>query len=63
MFQYAIRPTVRNNNKFNRDHIIKTVADAVGPAHPVDLKNYELLILVDVIQVRLFRNSRGFTGN
>jgi tRNA acetyltransferase TAN1 len=49
--QYAIRPTIRGNNKFKRDEVIKTVADAVGPEHPVDLKNYDLMILVDVVQV------------
>lgn len=48
--KYAIRPTVRNNNKYTRDIIIKTVADVVGPGHPVDLKNYDLLIIVEVIQ-------------
>jgi tRNA acetyltransferase TAN1 len=49
--QYAIRPTVRGNNKFNRDSVIKTIADVVGPEHPVDLKNYDLIILVHLIQV------------
>lgn len=50
--QYAIRPNVRGNKQLGRDIIIKTVADVVGPDHSVDLKNYDLLILVDVIQVR-----------
>jgi tRNA acetyltransferase TAN1 len=50
--QYAIRPTIRGNNKFKRDEVIKTVADVVGPEHPVDLTNYDLMILVDVVQVR-----------
>lgn len=49
--QYAIRPTIRGNNKFNRDSVIKTIADVVGPEHPVDLKNYDLIILVHLIQV------------
>ncbi|PYH93277.1 hypothetical protein BO71DRAFT_399847 [Aspergillus ellipticus CBS 707.79] len=48
--KYAIRPMVRSNKKFNRDIVIKTVADVVGPEHPVDLKNYDLIILVTVIQ-------------
>ncbi|KAL4979208.1 hypothetical protein BDW66DRAFT_109999 [Aspergillus desertorum] len=48
--KYAIRPSVRGNKKFDRDTIIKTVADIVGPKHPVDLKNYDLIILVDVVQ-------------
>ncbi|KAJ5439776.1 uncharacterized protein N7458_010774 [Penicillium daleae] len=48
--KYAIRPSVRGNNKFNRDSIIKTVADIVGKEHPVNLKNYDKMILVDVCQ-------------
>ncbi|KAJ5891831.1 uncharacterized protein N7473_008059 [Penicillium subrubescens] len=48
--KYAIRPSVRGNNKFNRDAIIKTVADVVGKEHPVNLKNYDQMILVDVCQ-------------
>ncbi|KAF7114087.1 hypothetical protein CNMCM5793_007067 [Aspergillus hiratsukae] len=48
--KYAIRPTVRGNNKFNRDSVIKTIADVVGPEHSVDLKNYDLIILVHLIQ-------------
>ncbi|KAL4743445.1 hypothetical protein BDV11DRAFT_110120 [Aspergillus similis] len=48
--KYAIRPSVRGNKKFDRNTIIKTVADIVGPEHPVDLKNYDLIILVDVVQ-------------
>jgi tRNA acetyltransferase TAN1 len=51
--QYAIRPSVRSNEKFSRDVIIKTVADAVGAEHKVDLTNYDLVILVDVVQVSL----------
>jgi len=49
--QYAIRPTIRGNNRFKRDEVIKTIADAVGPEHPVDLTNYDLVILVDIVQV------------
>lgn len=49
--QYAIRPTIRNNNTFKRDEVIKLVASAVGDVHTVDLKNYDLLILVDVYRV------------
>lgn len=43
----------RGNVNLNRDTIIKTVADVVGPEHPVDLKNYDYTILVDVVQVRV----------
>lgn len=53
-WKYAIRPSIRGNKKFSRDTIIKTVADLVGPEHPVDLKNYDLAILVDVVQVSSF---------
>ena len=55
--QYAIRPSVRGNNKFNRDTIIKTVADIVGKEHPVNLKNYDKMILVDVCQVGSFSSD------
>ncbi|KAK7558206.1 hypothetical protein BKA81DRAFT_370217 [Phyllosticta paracitricarpa] len=46
--KFAIRPNVRNHKSMTRDTIIRTVAAAVGPGHSVDLKNYDLLILVDV---------------
>ncbi|OMP85956.1 hypothetical protein BK809_0002168, partial [Diplodia seriata] len=46
--QFAIRPNIRNNKDLTRDQVIKTVAGAVGPGHSVDLKDYDLLILVDV---------------
>lgn len=42
---------MRGNSKLSRDVIIKVVADAVGPEHPVNLKNYDHMILVDVAQV------------
>ncbi|KAK2809870.1 hypothetical protein FQN50_003511 [Emmonsiellopsis sp. PD_5] len=48
--KYAIRPSVRNNSEWNRDSVIKLVAGIVGPEHPVDLKNFDALILVDVVQ-------------
>lgn len=51
MVQYAIRPTIRNNAALPRDTVINTVARMVGPGHSVDLKNYDLMILVDVVQV------------
>lgn len=34
-----------------RDDIIKHIATAVGHPHSVDLKNYDLLILVDIYRV------------
>ncbi|KAJ5104112.1 hypothetical protein N7532_004641 [Penicillium argentinense] len=48
--KFAIRPTLRGNKKFNRDEIIKTIADIVGPEHSVDLSNYDLAILFEVSQ-------------
>lgn len=32
----------------NRDQVIKLVADIVGPKHKVDIKNHDVLILVDI---------------
>ena len=54
--KFAIRPTMRNNDKLHRDEVIQTVAKAVGPPHTVDLKHYDLLILVDV-----YRNICGMS--
>ncbi|WPG97963.1 Hypothetical protein R9X50_00074600 [Acrodontium crateriforme] len=48
--QFAIRPTLRNHNILTRDSIIKQVASLVGPGHKVDLKEYDLLIVVEVYQ-------------
>lgn len=39
----------------SRDGVIKRVADIVGPKHSVDLKNFDLLILVEIYRVsRIF---------
>lgn len=57
-WQFAIRPTLRNHNILTRDSIIKQVASLVGPGHIVDLKNYDLLIVVEVYQVLLILHSR-----
>lgn len=57
--KFAIRPTIRNNGKMDRDTVIKTVADAVhrlNPDHSVDLVNYGCLILVEV-----YRNVCGMS--
>ncbi|KAB8200963.1 hypothetical protein BDV34DRAFT_216702 [Aspergillus parasiticus] len=48
--KFAIRPAMRSNQKFDRDNLIKTIASVVGPEHSVDLKNYDLIILVDIIK-------------
>jgi tRNA acetyltransferase TAN1 len=52
--KYAIRTTQRNHNVLNRDEIIQTVAEQVGKNHPVDLKDYDKLILVEC-----FKSSLG----
>lgn len=54
--KYKIEPTFRNHNVLNRDLVIPEVATAIsasGP-HTVDLKNYDVLVLVEVI--------RGYLG-
>lgn len=33
--------------------MIQQIAKIVGPGHTVDLKNYDLLIVVEVYQVRM----------
>ena len=55
-FKFAIRPTIRNNDKLDRDAIIQVVAKAVGTNHKVDLKGYDKMILVDV-----YRNIIGMS--
>lgn len=49
---FAIRPTIRNNDKLNRDGVIKLVAthiEELGEGqHKVDLKQYEKGVLVEV---------------
>lgn len=58
--KFAIRPTVRNNHKIDRDHIIRVVADKIEVLgqgkHKVDLKGYDKLVLVDV-----YRNVVGMS--
>lgn len=49
--KFAIRPTIRNHDVLTRDLIINTVAKCVGLQHKVDLKNYDVLILVEVYKV------------
>ncbi|KAI9666641.1 MAG: hypothetical protein M1821_004577 [Bathelium mastoideum] len=46
--KFAIRPTIRNSNMLSRDGVIKQVASAVGPGHSVDLRGYDMLIIVEV---------------
>lgn len=42
---------MRNHNIMKRDAVIKSVAGLVGQPHKVDLKNYDLLIMVEIYQV------------
>jgi adenylyl- and sulfurtransferase ThiI len=49
--QFAVRPNMRNHNTMKRDAIIKMVAGLVGQPHKVDLKNYDLLITIEIYQV------------
>ncbi|GAB7346372.1 hypothetical protein MBLNU457_5079t1 [Dothideomycetes sp. NU457] len=48
--KFAIRPTMRNHNVLKRDSVIKQVAAIVarGKDHRVDLKGYDVLILIEV---------------
>ncbi|KAI9773328.1 MAG: hypothetical protein M1840_007543 [Geoglossum simile] len=48
--KFAIRTNIRNHNTLTRDAIIKQVAEMIGPGHKVNLKNYDLLVLVEVFQ-------------
>lgn len=54
--RYKIEPSFRNHNALNRDIVIPEVADAISKAgqHTVDLKNYDVLVMVEVI--------RGYLG-
>ena len=67
LIKFAIRTTIRNHSTLTRDGVIKQVADAVGQSHTVDLKNYDLLILVEIYKVRTFRKptrtAAGFLAN
>lgn len=53
---FAIQVTRRNFNSVEKDDIIKLVAGCVGEGHKVDLKNYELLIMVEC-----FKNNIGMS--
>jgi hypothetical protein len=38
----------------NRDAVIQIVGSVIGRDHNVDLKNYDLLILVETVKVEFF---------
>ncbi|RDI84118.1 hypothetical protein Vi05172_g5957 [Venturia inaequalis] len=46
--KFAIRSNIRNHSTLSRDVVIKQVASIVGADHHVDLKAYDLLILVEI---------------
>lgn len=48
--KFAIRPNFRNHTKLTREHIIRIIASFVGSPHKVDLKNYDVLIMVEVFK-------------
>lgn len=50
--KFAIRVTSRHHNTLGRLDIINEVARTVGPDHNVDLKKYDVLILIEVYKVR-----------
>lgn len=56
--QFAIRPNLRNHANLTRELVIKLVASGVGLPHRVDLKNPELIILVEIYKVRTI-NTRA----
>jgi len=51
LMKYAIRPNARDNNSMKRDSVIYIVGAVIGRSHPVDLKNYDVLILVETVKV------------
>lgn len=62
LMQFAIRPNMRNHNIMKRDAVINLVAGLVGQPHKVDLKNYDLLIMVEIYQVRRQCEKRKHYG-
>lgn len=50
--KFAIKPSLRNHDpNMTRDMVIKQVATKVGDKHKVNLKSYDLLILIEVYKV------------
>jgi tRNA acetyltransferase TAN1 len=55
--QFAIRPSIRNNNTLKRDVIINRVAGLINnQRHKVDLEKPDKVILIEVYQVFQFRS-------
>jgi tRNA acetyltransferase TAN1 len=56
--KYAIRTNSRNNTTLARDDTIRYVASVVEPPHRVDLKDPDLLILVEIYKVSGYHDKR-----
>ncbi|EEB06594.2 tRNA acetyltransferase [Schizosaccharomyces japonicus yFS275] len=68
--KFAIQADYRNHNTLPKVDVIRSVAKAVGPGHHVDLKNYDTLILVQVVKniigmsvVQKYRELKRFNLN
>lgn len=48
---YAIRPNARDNTSMNPDAVIHIVGSIIGREHIVDLKGYDVLVLVETVKV------------
>src|SRR5579859_6077198 len=48
--KYAIHPNSRDNTSLNRDSIIQVIGSVIGRGHPVDLKGYDVMILVETVR-------------
>lgn len=48
--KYAIRPNARDNNVLSRDSVIQVIGSVIGRGHPVDLKGYDVMILVETVR-------------
>jgi tRNA acetyltransferase TAN1 len=49
--KYAIQPHARDNNTMTRDPVIAVVGSVIGKDHIVELKGYDLLVLVETVKV------------
>jgi tRNA acetyltransferase TAN1 len=49
--EYAIQPHARDNNTMTRDPVIAVVGSVIGRDHIVELKGYDVLVLVETVKV------------
>ncbi|EPX72366.1 tRNA acetyltransferase [Schizosaccharomyces octosporus yFS286] len=54
--KFAVQATIRNHSVIKKDDIYRSIAKCVGHDHKVDLKNYDLLVVVQV-----FKNIIGMS--